>query len=57
MVSKAPTLAEQLEPLLEDLVGPNPPLALVAWDGSRCGPADAPLVVELHGTGCGRLDR
>ncbi|MCU1458000.1 MAG: cfa [Actinomycetia bacterium] len=37
----------QVAPLLERVLGPDLPVAIRAWDGSRTGPADAPATVVL----------
>ncbi len=40
-------IAESLEPMLTDFVGPLP-LRLRAWDGSEVGPPDAPVVLVVR---------
>ena len=37
-----------LEPLLEDLLGSDPPVAVNAYDGTRFGPDDAKATVEIR---------
>ena len=46
--SETASVAEELRPVLEHLLGSPVPLALRAWDGSSIGPPDAPVTVELH---------
>lgn len=42
------TVAEQLEPLLHGYLGPDPPIRLLAWDGSSTGPPHAEVTVVVH---------
>ena len=37
-----------LQPVLEELVGVDPPVAIEAYDGSRVGPRDAPATVVVR---------
>jgi cyclopropane-fatty-acyl-phospholipid synthase len=37
-----------LQPLLEAVVGPNPPVAVHAYDGSRVGPPDARTTIVVR---------
>ena len=46
---RTPSVATELEPVLHALLGGPPPFALHAYDGSRTGPPDAAVTVELHG--------
>lgn len=45
-----PSVADQLAPVVRALLGPDAQhhLCVRAWDGSTIGPADAPVVVEVH---------
>jgi cyclopropane-fatty-acyl-phospholipid synthase len=37
-----------LEPLLEDFLGSDPPVAVTAYDGTRFGPADAKATLDIR---------
>lgn len=37
-----------LQPFLEELVGPEPPVAIEAYDGSRVGPTDPPATIVVR---------
>jgi len=41
----APGVADRIAGLLRPLLGEPLPVAITAWDGSSCGPADAPTVL------------
>ncbi|HEY3021200.1 MAG TPA: hypothetical protein VGJ32_13470, partial [Solirubrobacteraceae bacterium] len=41
-------MAQQLAPLLEQILGPDLPIAIEAYDGSRLGPADAPATLLIR---------
>jgi cyclopropane-fatty-acyl-phospholipid synthase len=48
--STRPTpVAEELAPIVRALLGPDPHIAVRAWDGSTIGPPDPAVTVELHG--------
>lgn len=40
--------AAALEPLFRGLLGDNPPVRFVVWDGSELGRADAPALIRVH---------
>ncbi|HEY4376798.1 MAG TPA: cyclopropane-fatty-acyl-phospholipid synthase family protein [Acidimicrobiales bacterium] len=42
------TIATTLEPVLHGLLGPNLPIGVRAWDGSRLGPPDPAVTVVIH---------
>src|SRR4051812_48961621 len=42
------TIADQLAPLMEQLLGVALPFRLRGWDGSETGPADAPAAVVFR---------
>ena len=42
------SVADELTPVLHQLLGPDLPIAFQAWDGSRAGPADADVTIQLH---------
>jgi len=47
--STRPTpVADELAPLVRAVLGPDPRIAVRAWDGSRIGPPDASVTIELH---------
>jgi cyclopropane-fatty-acyl-phospholipid synthase len=41
-------MTPQLATLLEQLLGPDLPIAIEAYDGSRLGPADAPATLQIR---------
>jgi cyclopropane-fatty-acyl-phospholipid synthase len=46
--TRSTPVAEELAPLVRAVLGPDAPVAVHAWDGSRIGPPDAAVTVELH---------
>lgn len=47
--STRPTsVADELAPLVRAVLGPDPRLAVRAWDGSTIGPPDAAVTIDLH---------
>ncbi|WP_426572452.1 class I SAM-dependent methyltransferase [Aquihabitans sp. McL0605] len=47
--SRSPrTVADELTPVLHQMLGPDIPFALRAWDGSSIGPTDPPVTIDVH---------
>lgn len=47
--TRSTSVADELAPLVRAVLGPDPRIALRAWDGSSIGPPDAAVTIELHG--------
>ncbi|HTW98289.1 MAG TPA: class I SAM-dependent methyltransferase [Acidimicrobiales bacterium] len=47
-MAKAPALAETLRPVVERIVGADPPVAFRFWDGSVLGAAQAPATIVVR---------
>lgn len=47
--------AERIAGLIDDVLGQPPPIAIQAWDGSRFGPIDGPVLIIRHRRALKRL--